>query len=170
MKVYFAASLFNLHERAFNRHLAELIQAELPNVEIVLPQTFKYHGKFNDPKTFGTIYQACVDGVAESAAVIAILDGPSADDGTAFEVGYAVALGIPVIGVRTDYRASQEKGMNLMLSRGCSVIIHRPAFDEDITALAREISRKLQRILQAPPVRRKIPQTIVTKSGSTYDV
>jgi len=80
---------------------------------------------------------------------VAILDGPSSDDGTCFEVGYAVAKGIPVVGVRTDYRASQEMGCNLMLSRGCTTFVHRPAFDEDFDGLAKDIVLKLKRILAA---------------------
>jgi nucleoside 2-deoxyribosyltransferase len=78
--------------------------------------------------------------------VVAILDGPAADDGTAFEAGYAIANGKPVIGVRTDYRDSQERGMNLMLSQGCTEIVHRPSFDEDNKALARDIARKISKI------------------------
>jgi nucleoside 2-deoxyribosyltransferase len=74
------------------------------------------------------------------------LDGPSADDGTAFEAGYAIAKGKPVIGVRTDYRDSQERGMNLMLSQGCTEIVHPPSFDEDNKALVRDIARKISKI------------------------
>jgi nucleoside 2-deoxyribosyltransferase len=42
--------------------------------------------------------------IAESAAVLAILDGADVDSGTAAEIGYAAALGKPVIGLRTDSR------------------------------------------------------------------
>ncbi len=37
-------------------------------------------------------------------AVVACLDGPDVDSGTAIEIGYAVAMGKLVIGYRTDYR------------------------------------------------------------------
>jgi hypothetical protein len=52
-----------------------------------------------------------------------------------------------VIGVRTDYRQGQEKGCNIMLSQGCTAFVFRPAFDENFDALARDIVRKLQRVL-----------------------
>jgi len=126
-------------------------------VRIVLPQDFKYHGKFNDKRFFGEVYKSCIRDIERSHACIAILDGPSSDDGTCFEVGYAVAKRIPVIGIRTDYRASQEMGCNLMLSRGCTTFVFRPAFDENFDALARDVAKRLRRILkletQAVPVR-----------------
>src|SRR3990172_119333 len=120
LKVYMAAPLFGLTERRTNRALAHALAREMPEIEIVLPQDFKYHGRFNDQRTFGAIYKACVDAVAAADAVVALLDGCDSDSGTCFEIGYACAKGIPVVGVRTDYRANQEKGVNLMLSRGCA--------------------------------------------------
>jgi nucleoside 2-deoxyribosyltransferase len=40
--------------------------------------------------------------------ILAILDGPDVDSGTAAEIGYAAALEIPVIGLRTDTRRSGD--------------------------------------------------------------
>jgi len=147
--VYLAGPLFSLNERASNRRLARAIESAAPEVQVELPQDYKYHGSYNDKRFFKEVYQACIRGVERAHACIAILDGPSSDDGTCFEVGYAIAKGIPVIGVRTDYRASQEMGCNLMLSRGCTTFVHRPAFDEDFDGLAKDIVRKLKRILVA---------------------
>jgi nucleoside 2-deoxyribosyltransferase len=147
IKVYFAAPLFSLTERVSNRSLAAAIERHMPGVSVVLPQDFKYHGSFNDTRFFRDVYSACIKGVECARVCIALLDGPSSDDGTSFEVGYAVAKGIPVIGVRTDYRASQEKGCNLMLSKACTEFVHRPSFDEDFDGLARDIVRKIRRIL-----------------------
>lgn len=42
--------------------------------------------------------------IDESDAVLAILDGPDVDSGTAAEVGYAAARGKPIVGVRDDLR------------------------------------------------------------------
>ena len=56
-------------------------------------------------------------------AVIAILDGPDVDAGTCVEIGYAYANKKPIIGVRTDFRASEDKGVNLMVSKACSELI-----------------------------------------------
>ena len=80
----------------------------MPTVQMLLPQDFKYHWRFNDSRHFGTIFKACVENLAGAAAVVALLDGGDSDSGTCFEVGYACAKGFPVIGVRTDYRGNQE--------------------------------------------------------------
>ena len=148
LKIYLAGPLFSLNERSSNRRLAQAIERYMPQSKVILPQDIKYHGKFNDKRFFRNVYQGCLAGVNQSDVCVAILDGASADDGTAFEVGYAVAKGIPVIGVRTDYRESQECGCNLMLSQGCSALVHRPAFDENFDGLAKDIARKLCRVLQ----------------------
>ena len=146
--IYLAAPLFDITQRTTNRLIAKAIAEKMPGFEVVLPQDIKYHDKFNDKRAFGAIYDACIKGIEGAAAVVAILDGADADSGTAFEVGYARARNVPVIGVRTDYRPNQEGGLNLMLARGCAAVVHRPAFDENVEALARDIVRVLQRILK----------------------
>jgi len=148
LRVYFAAPLFTLLERRANRSLARAIQREMPELEIVLPQDFKHDGKFNDERAFGVIFKDCVEGIDGADALLAWLDGPDADSGTAFEVGYAFAKGKPVVGVRTDFRQNQEKGLNIMLSRACVGFVYRPSFDEDVDGLARDIARALKRVVR----------------------
>jgi nucleoside 2-deoxyribosyltransferase len=46
--------------------------------------------------------------IAQSDAVLAILDGTDVDSGTACEIGYAAALGKKVIGLRTDFRLAAD--------------------------------------------------------------
>lgn len=41
-------------------------------------------------------------------AVVAILDGVDVDSGTAAEIGYAFALGTPILGYRGDFRLSAD--------------------------------------------------------------
>jgi nucleoside 2-deoxyribosyltransferase len=48
---------------------------------------------------------ALIDG---SHGMLAILDGTDVDSGTAAEVGYASARGIPIVGLRTDVRTSGD--------------------------------------------------------------
>lgn len=46
--------------------------------------------------------------IDESDAVLAILDGPDVDSGTAAEIGYAAARGKPIAGVRDDLRQTGD--------------------------------------------------------------
>ena len=46
--------------------------------------------------------------------MLAILDGDDVDSGTASEVGYACALGRPVVGLRSDLRNSGDNEATLV--------------------------------------------------------
>lgn len=58
--------------------------------------------------------------------VMALLDGPQVDDGTSWDIGYAHAKGIPVIGIRTDFRQAEDVPgavVNSMVHASCRVIV-----------------------------------------------
>ena len=62
------------------------------------------------------IYKQDISALKASDVLVAILDGVSVDTGVAFEMGYADALGKPIIGLKTDYRAfSRIEEINLIL-------------------------------------------------------
>ncbi|HKP90310.1 MAG TPA: nucleoside 2-deoxyribosyltransferase [Thermoleophilaceae bacterium] len=46
--------------------------------------------------------------IEQSDALLAVLDGPDVDSGTAAEIGYAAALGRPIVGWRSDIRRAGE--------------------------------------------------------------
>ena len=55
--------------------------------------------------------------------IVAIIDGADADSGTAWEMGYAYALGKQVIALRTDFRRSgRYEKVNLMLEESATVV------------------------------------------------
>jgi len=147
-RIYFAAPLFTLLERRANRALAHAIERTMADVEVLLPQDFKHEGKFNDAKAFGIIFHDCIEAIDRCDAMLAWLDGADADSGTCFEVGYAYAKDLPVVGVRTDFRHNQERGLNIMLSRACSAFVYRPSFDEDVEGLAKSIAKALRKALK----------------------
>ena len=55
--------------------------------------------------------------------LIAQLDGQEVDAGTAAEVGYAAALDLPCLAVRSDLRASGEPGMRVNLQLEAFVVL-----------------------------------------------
>jgi len=55
--------------------------------------------------------------------LIAHLDGQEVDAGTASEVGYAAALGLPCVALRSDLRASGEPGMTVNLQVESFVVL-----------------------------------------------
>ena len=46
--------------------------------------------------------------IREADAVLAVLDGSDVDSGTAAEVGFAAAIGKPIVGIRSDVRKSGD--------------------------------------------------------------
>ncbi len=52
--------------------------------------------------------------IRRAAGVLAILDGEDVDSGTAAEIGYAAALGRPIVGLRTDLRATGDNEATLV--------------------------------------------------------
>lgn len=139
MRVYLAGPLFTLAERWFMAHLRDLAGA-LRGVEAVWPgdlfpaealaalgEAAKHH-----------IFKGCVDALDGCDLVVAVLDGPAVDDGTAWEVGYAYARGLPAWGLRTDFRNAGDTDrslVNCMIECACQAI-HRD-LDALVAALAR---------------------------------
>lgn len=128
-KFYLAGPLFNEAERTWLSSLRDTLEA-IPGVQIVWPFEQFAPGEIvaipNDGNTREKfIYQRCIDTLVACDAVIAWLDGAHPDDGTAFEMGYANAVGKPLLGLRTDWRKAGEaicpSNVNAMLS-GCSIM------------------------------------------------
>lgn len=121
MRVYLAAPLFRQAEREFNQQLAD--QLEAAGYSVFLPQR---DGPEDDisPGYAARIFQADREGVAAADAMVAVCDGIPMDDGTAWEVGYAYGRGIPIIGLRTDYRRSgAEVWFNIMIQQSLTHLV-----------------------------------------------
>lgn len=146
MRIYVASSVFTQFERRWNREIAQGIKRNLPGAVVVLPQDFKMSRKFNDKQHFGALFKMCIEEIDKCDALVAVLDGADCDSGTSFEVGYAYALRKPIIGLRTDFRKSQEKGVNIMLSRACTHFIPDLSFREDSGLIVQDIVRRLKQI------------------------
>ena len=76
-------------------------------------------------------------------AVVAIVDGPDADSGTCVEIGYAKGRGKTVIGVRTDFRGSEDHGLNLMITNICTHLVTAPSTATTLDQLADRIIKVL---------------------------
>ena len=113
MKIFLAAPLFNEAEREFNSKIAEKLRENGFEVWLAQETPFIQQGTHKEKKT---IYEGDVSALSSSDVVVAVLDGMEVDSGVAYEIGYAKALGKPVIGIKTDYRTfSEMEKINLML-------------------------------------------------------
>ncbi len=120
--IYLAGPVFTLAEREFNRRLADELIEHRKDVEVILPQE-RAKKLLAEENGLELIFRDCLEIIERCDVVISILDGPDADSGTCIELGYAYARKIPIIGVRTDFRLSEDRGLNLMVSHVCQHLI-----------------------------------------------
>jgi nucleoside 2-deoxyribosyltransferase len=73
--------------------------------------------------------------------LIAQLDGQEVDAGTAAEVGYAAALGLPCVGVRSDLRSSGEPGMRVNLQLEAFIVLSGGFVAGSLDELVGELAR-----------------------------
>lgn len=130
MKVYVAGPLFTLAEQRFNLDLADSLKKTNPHLELVLPQ-LKNQELEKDENFVPAIFDYCIEMVNQCQLMLAILDGADADSGTCIEMGLAYAQGKPIIGVRTDFRNLEDRGLNLMVSHVCTRLIWEQTDDID---------------------------------------
>ncbi|MHC4592657.1 MAG: nucleoside 2-deoxyribosyltransferase [Planctomycetota bacterium] len=143
MRIYISAPLFSQGERQWNRKLASELEKRIAGAQVILPQDFKFGQSYNDPRDFPRIFHACVEAVREADVMVAVLDGPDVDSGAALEMGIAYERGIPIIGVRTDYRESQDRGVNLVAAGACTEVLREMSFGEDIEQLVKDLAGKI---------------------------
>jgi nucleoside 2-deoxyribosyltransferase len=118
-KVFISAALFTYAERHYNALLRDHLV--VAGHDVVLPQEFDESGGEEN------LFQQCIDGIRSSDVVVAVLEGAEVDVGVGFEVGVAYTNGIPVLGLRTDFRRRSETvegGLNLMLQYGINKVIY----------------------------------------------
>lgn len=137
--VYVASPLgFSVPTRLFyeTRLLAGLIEAGLTVLD---PWQLPPGGTFEDPVDPMVVGEKNARMIEKADAILAVLDGTDVDSGTASEIGYAAALGRPVVGYRSDIRQSGEAGavVNLQVEYFIRVTGGRitPSLDEAVALL-----------------------------------
>ncbi|HEY4349055.1 MAG TPA: nucleoside 2-deoxyribosyltransferase [Gaiellaceae bacterium] len=112
MQVYLAGPLFSPAERDWLDGLAATLRAE--GFECFVP-----HEHFDeiDELTPAEIYRVDGEGIRSSNALLAWLDGPMVDDGTAAEIGMFSELcridparHLGIVGLATDLRLERRRG------------------------------------------------------------
>ena len=119
LKIYFAGPLFTPYERAFIDECAGALRAD--GFEVFVPHDHELATGVD--VTAAWILAKDRPGVEGANAMLAILDGPSIDDGTACEIGmfHALMQSDPskkgIVGLLTDIRGTrgESTGINLFV-------------------------------------------------------
>jgi len=143
--IYWAASCFTQAERIWNRLCARYLRKK--GHLVILPQD---EAKLfpDDPEKMAI---NCYTQSISSDIVVAILDGPDPDSGMSMEVGFKIRdrefrnRG-RVLGVRTDFRVSEDEHLNLMF-RLVDQRIYFPSFNESYEKLCDKIDEAIKGIL-----------------------
>jgi len=113
MAIYLAGPLFSEAELDWCRKVAETLRGH--GCSVVWPGELLAQEEIEDAEAGAEegeapalIFDRCLGALQDCSLVVAILDGTQVDDGTAWEIGFAFARGIPVYGIRTDIRAAGE--------------------------------------------------------------
>jgi nucleoside 2-deoxyribosyltransferase len=125
--IYLAGPLFSEAKQAWHRATKARIEAEM-GYTVIWPFELFDQAEIvawgdDAPRI---VMEVCRAALVTCDFVVALLDGPQVDDGTAWEIGYAHAKGIPVIGIRTDFRqAGDVPGalVNAMIHGSCREIV-----------------------------------------------
>ena len=147
VSTYLAAPFFTQAQWQWNRRLGQALFIN-HSINVMLPQTLVMPMLSGaTPCNAKELYTANIVNLVNCDVVIAVLDGPDVDSGTAFECGYALAVGKPIIGLRTDIRAGGDDpraSINLMLAhcvRTC--IVTQP--EHDVTAIAQAVFQSISK-------------------------
>ena len=144
-KIYLAGPLFSLAEQNFNAELARFLESE--GFEVFLPQEHEPRRK-----AAKSIFDMDVAGLDWADMVVACMDGPDPDSGTAWECGYAYAKGKPIVCYRTDFRISGDtKGApyNLMLTESAVARVELP-FRTKTSKFHKLLLAEIRKVLRAP--------------------
>jgi nucleoside 2-deoxyribosyltransferase len=131
-RIYLAGPLFTHAEQAWLKtaktRIEELAARQGHEAEVLWPFEFFSEAELAalGARRKERIFSGCLEGLGRADMLVALLDGPLVDDGTAFEIGWYFAKGLgPILGVRTDFRKAGETPdslVNCMLEMPCERI------------------------------------------------
>lgn len=119
-KIYLSGPLFSAAEVAWGEQLLAHLSERLGDTKIIWPHEIVPEGA--EPRQ---IFKANLQALNQCDLMVAILDGPQVDDGTAWEIGFFFSQGKKILGIRTDFRRageSEKSRVNLMIECSCVMV------------------------------------------------
>lgn len=127
MKIYIAAPLFNVAERAFNEQTDKILRE--CGHETFLPQraggcVADLPPVINGKPVRKHLFELDCANMDWADTVLFIFDGRVPDEGSCFELGYCYAKGKRCIGYKTDARCFIDGFDNVMLCGAPEIVLH----------------------------------------------
>ncbi len=143
----YVASPLGFSEAGRDYYATRYLPALAEHVEPIDPWSLTQAEEFAAAAREDRLHAFGIDVGARNAAAIrgarmlvAQLDGQEVDAGTAAEVGYGAALGLPCLGVRSDLRASGEPGMRVNLQLEAFVVLSGGFVARSLDELVRRLA------------------------------
>ncbi len=119
-RIYYAASLFNEAERAFNRKVVAMIHelgysTWFPQEDVGLLTDFIEKDGMTLEEARDHIFRLNIQEVATADLVVFCLDGRVPDEGACIESGIAWGMNKRIIALKTDFRDGEPGGNNIMI-------------------------------------------------------
>ena len=148
MKAYIAGPLFDDGERWWIERVEQVVSDA--GFSTFLPH------RDNPPKDQSNVAEIFANdrrSIDESDVVVASLNGIITDDGTAWELGYAFALGKKIVGLHTDWRRRfDHEVVNLMIESSLNALVH--SLDElpaSLRSMFDQAERPIGQVTPVPP-------------------
>jgi Nucleoside 2-deoxyribosyltransferase len=162
---YVAHRLFSAHDRALGAYVARRLAYQVGAEAVFLPFCDTDEEDLADPCKGRRLFELDRERLRRIDGMLALLHGPSLDDGVCMEIGYAATLGIPVVALTTDFQtygltrngpaaAFPDPLLGVLLAD--VVRVHRLA--PPVTGTAGRFTAYLRRNL--PPIRAAADQAI----------
>jgi hypothetical protein len=104
MSLYYVAHrLFSAHDRALGAYAAHRLACHVGADAVFLPFCDTDEEELTDPCKGRRLFELDRDRLRHIDGMLAVLHGPSLDDGVCMEIGYAAELGVPVVALTTDF-------------------------------------------------------------------
>lgn len=120
--IYLAGPLFSEAEIRWGFQVKAAIEGHFGDSLVLI-----WPHEIGSDKTQMDIFKKNLDALQRCSILVALLDGPQVDDGTAWEIGYHYARGGVAVGLRTDFRRAGESAgakVNAMVEGACMYIAH----------------------------------------------
>lgn len=101
---YIAHRLFSAHDRVLGAYVAQRLARRVGADAVFLPFCDTDEENLTDACKGLRLYELDCERLRRIDGMLALLHGPSLDDGVCMEIGYAAALGVPVIALTTDFQ------------------------------------------------------------------
>jgi hypothetical protein len=103
-RFYVAHRLFAAHDRALGAYVAGQVADAVGAGNVFLPFCDTDEETLVSDRKGQALFELDCARLRQITGMIAILHGPSLDDGVCMEIGFAAALGVPVVVVTTDFQ------------------------------------------------------------------